>query len=52
MLLTDVRKPIDVKCVERRALGTTLKITSRQTILKELLYPATSAEKLSGLEML
>ena len=48
----DFVKLIGVKCVERRARETPLRITSKQTIWKELSSLATSATKHSGPEIL
>ena len=45
-------KLIFAKCVERKGWAVLSKITLKQITLKELSSPATSAIKLSGLEML
>ena len=47
-----MKKLKDAKSAERRAREVLLKITLRQIISKELFFPAISATKLSGLEML
>ena len=47
----DVSQLFNAKFVERKVMAQTLKITLKQTILKESSSPATSAIKLSGLEM-
>ena len=44
--------PALLKRVERKAEEVQLKITLKQTILKELSFPAAFARKLSGLEIL
>ena len=47
-----MKKLKDAKSADRRAREVLLKITLRQIISKELFFPAISATKLSGLEML
>ena len=47
----DISFLIFAKGVEKRAVAETLEITLKQTISKELSYPATSVIKLSGLKI-